>query len=99
MDSTLKHHEEMIYEHDEDLCHIRRDLVDIKTRLGIKDLTNGQVKDYQRRLVKSLDDERKERKENDKFLREEIKSLDGKIWSILAGVILLVFLDLLKSVI
>lgn len=59
MDPTLKHHEEMIYEHDEDLCHIRQDLVDIKTRLGIKDLTNGQVKDYQKQLVKSLEEEKK----------------------------------------
>lgn len=87
MDKKLK-------EHDDEICHIRQDLVDIKTRLGIKDLTNGQVVKYQKELVESIHEEKNERKEQDALLREDIKRLDDKTWLILSGVILSILIEI-----
>ena len=61
--------------------------MDIRTRLGIKDLTNGQVVDYQNQLAEALKDERNERKEQDALLRSDLKSIDSKTWWILGSVI------------
>ena len=101
MDRTLKSHksvidkhDELLDEHNDEICHIRRDLVDIKTRLGIKDLTNGQVQKYQEELIKSVVEEKMERKEQDNLLRESLKSLDDKIWFIVTGIILMVLLEI-----
>ena len=94
MDNTIQHHDELLEEHDEDICQIRQDLIDIKTRLGIKDLTNGQVVKYQEKLAQSLDDEREERKESDRLLREEIKSLDNKVWAIVVGIIIVILMNI-----
>ena len=94
MDQTLKSHSEAIEEHDDELCKIRQDLIDIKTRLGIKDLTNGQVLEYHKQLVKTLEDEKKERKEQDNFLREDIKDLRGITWMIMTGVVLAILIEI-----
>lgn len=93
-DYAIDKHDEILDEHDDEICHIRRDLVDIKTRLGIKDLTNGQVQKYQEELIKSVVEEKMERKEQDAILREDIKSLDDKTWYILTGVILSILLEI-----
>lgn len=93
-DNELRKHDELLDEHDDEICHIRRDLVDIKTRLGIKDLTNGQVQKYQEELIKSVVEEKMERKEQDAILREDIKSVDNKTWYILTGVILSILLEI-----
>lgn len=93
-DYAIDKHDELLNEHDDEICHIRRDLVDIKTRLGIKDLTNGQVQKYQEELIKSVVEEKMERKEQDAILREDIKSLDDKTWYILTGVILSILLEI-----
>lgn len=98
MEEILKKHDDEIDKHDSELCQIRQDLVDIKTRLGIKDLTNGQVKKYQEELIKSIVDEKIERKEQDAILREDIKSLDNKTWFILTGVILSILLEIAFTV-
>jgi len=94
MDQTLKEHEHLIDEHDDKLSNIQQDITDIKVRLGIKDLTNGQVVDYQKRLSDDIADERKERKEQDNLLRESLKSMDDKIWFIVTGIILMVLLEI-----
>lgn len=93
-DNELRKHDEILDEHDDEICHIRQDLVDIKTRLGIKDLTNGQVQKYQEELIKSVVEEKMERKEQDAILREDIKSVDSKTWYILTGVILSILLEI-----
>lgn len=93
-DYVIDKHDELLDEHDDEICHIRRDLVDIKTRLGIKDLTNGQVQKYQEELIKSVVEEKMERKEQDAILREDIKALDDKTWYILTGVILSILLEI-----
>lgn len=93
-DHELQKHDELLDEHDDEICQIRRDLVDIKTRLGIKDLTNGQVQKYQEELIKSVVEEKMERKEQDSILREDIKSVDSKTWYILTGVILSILLEI-----
>lgn len=93
-DYAIDKHDELLDEHNDEICHIRRDLVDIKTRLGIKDLTNGQVQKYQEELIKSVVEEKMERKEQDAILREDIKSLDDKTWYILTGVILSILLEI-----
>ena len=94
MDQTLKEHEHLIDEHDDKLSNIQQDITDIKVRLGIKDLTNGQVVDYQKRLSDDIADERKECKEQDNLLRESLKSMDDKIWFIVTGIILMVLLEI-----
>ena len=87
MDQTLKQHDEIIDEHDTEICRIRQDLVDIKTRLGIKDLTNGQVVDYQKRLADAINLEREERKDMD-------EKLDNRTWYILTGIIIAILLEI-----
>lgn len=96
VDQTLKKHKEAIQEHDSEICHIRQDLIDIRTRLGIKDLTNGQVVEYQKQLVKVLEDEKLERKEQDNILREDIKDLRSITWMIMTGVILAILIELVS---
>lgn len=86
-DQTLKQHKELIDKHDTRLDSIQQDLIDIKTRLGIKDLTNGQVIEYQKQLVKALEDERIERKAND-------EKLDERLWFITTGIIVSVLLEI-----
>lgn len=87
MEQTLKKHEEVIDEHDSEICHIRQDLIDIKTRLGIKDLTNGQVVEYQKQLADALALEREERKVMD-------EKLDNRTWYILTGIIIAILLEI-----
>ena len=87
MDKTLKLHDELIDEHDSEICHIRQDLIDIKTRLGIKDLTNGQVVEYQKQLADAIALEREERKAMD-------EKLDNRTWFILTGIILSILIEI-----
>ena len=87
LDQTLKQHEHLIDKHEDRLETIQQDLIDIKTRLGIKDLTNGQVVEYQKNLADAIVLEREERKEQDSLLRSELKSIDEKTWWILGSVI------------
>lgn len=87
MDQTLKQHEDLIDKHEDRLEIIQQDLVDIKTRLGIKDLTNGQVVEYQKQLADAIKEEKNERKEQDSLLRADLKSIDSKTWWILGSVI------------
>ena len=94
MDQTLKSHEQLIEKHEYKLEDIQQDLIDIKTRLGIKDLTNGQVVDYQKHLVQVINEEKAERKEQDTLLRDDIKKIDDKTWYIVTGIILMVLLEI-----
>ncbi len=87
MNQTLKSHENAIEEHGNEICHIRQDLVDIKTRLGIKDLTNGQVVEYQKQLADALKEEKAERKAMD-------EKLDNRTWYILTAVILAILVEI-----
>lgn len=87
MDQTLKQHDEIIDEHNTEICQIRQDLVDIKTRLGIKDLTNGQVVEYQKQLADAIALEREERKAMD-------EKLDNRTWYILTGIIIAILLEI-----
>ena len=87
MDKTLKLHDELIDEHDSEICHIRQDLIDIKTRLGIKDLTNGQVVEYQKQLADAIALEREERKAMD-------EKLDNRTWFILTGIIISILIEI-----
>ena len=94
MDRILEHHEELIDKHEYKLEDIQQDLIDVKVRLGIKDKTNGQVVEYQKQLVDAQEQERLERKEADKELKEDIKRLDDKTWYILSGVILSILMEI-----
>lgn len=87
MDQIVKRHDEIIDEHDDELCNIRQDLIDIKTRLGIKDLTNGQVVEYQKQLADAIALEREERKAMD-------EKLDSRTWFILTGIIISILLEI-----
>lgn len=87
MDQILKSHDEALEEHDSEICHIRQDLIDIKTRLGIKDLTNGQVVEYQKQLADALKEEKEERKAMD-------EKLDNRTWYILTAIILSILLEI-----
>jgi len=87
MDQTLKQHEHLIDKHEDRLEAMQQDLIDIKTVLNIKDLTNGQVVDYQKQLAEALKEEKVERKEQDSLLRSDLKSIDEKTWWILGSVI------------
>lgn len=98
MNSTLKKHDEVLDEHDSEICHIRQDLIDIKTRLGIKDLTNGQVVEYQKQLVKAIEEEKSERKEQDAVLREDIKEQRNISWAIMTGVIFAILIEVVSIV-
>lgn len=94
LDKIIQEHDDQLEEHESDICRIRQDLVDIKTRLGIKDLTNGQVLKYYEQLTQTLDDEKQERKESDKVLREDIKEIDNKLWAVVTGIILMCLLNI-----
>lgn len=94
MDSILKSHEQLIDKHEYKLEDIQQDLTDVKVRLGIKDKTNGQVVEYQKQLVDAQEQERIERKEADKELKEDIKRVDDKTWYILTGVILSILIEI-----
>ena len=84
----------MIDKHEYKLEDIQQDLIDVKVRLGIKDKTNGQVVDYQRQLVEAQTQERAERKEQDRLLREDIERVDSRTWYILTGVVLSILLEI-----
>ena len=95
MDKILEQHEDMIDKHEDRLDKIQTDLTDIKTRLGIKDITNGQVVKYQEQLVENQRMEIDERKENDTRLREDIQKLDERLWYIVTGIIIVIGFDIL----
>lgn len=94
MDQTLKEHEHLIDEHDDKLINIQQDITDIKVRLGIKDLTNGQVVEYQKQFVDKLHEEKQERKEQDSLLRDDLRKIDEKTWYIVTGIILMILLEI-----
>ena len=98
MEQTLHEHEEMIENHEVKLDDIQQNLIDIKTRLGIKDLTNGQVVEYQKQLadkmerekqdlLDALHEEKIERKAND-------EKLDERLWYITTGIIISILLEI-----
>ena len=94
MKRTLEQHEHMIDDHQDKLDGIQQDVVDIKVRLGLKDITNGNVVKYQEELVKAQEREREERKEQDKLLLEQISKIDGRLWYLVVGVGVTVLLEL-----
>lgn len=98
MDQTLKMHEDMIDKHEVKLEDIKEDLTDIKVRLGIKDLTNGQVVEYQEKLVDAIEEEKNERKEQDAIIRNYVKSVDDRTWTILVAVIFAIVLEIASLV-
>lgn len=88
----------MLDKHDDKIDQIQQDLVDIKTRLGVKDLTNGQIVDYQKGLVEAQAQEREERKEQDALLRSNIEKIDSRTWYILAGIIIIFLGELVQAI-
>lgn len=94
MNQTLKEHEHLIDEHDVRLDKIQNDVTDIKVRLGIKDITNGNVIQYQKDLVKAQEDERAERKEQDRLLLEQIAKIDERLWYLAVGIGISVLLEI-----
>ena len=99
MDKTLKQHEEMIDSHEVKLEDIQQNLVDIKVRLGLKDISNGNVIKYQEDLVKAQEQERQERKDHDAMLLSKIDKIDDKLWQIVAGMILMVLLEIVVVIV
>lgn len=94
VDQTLKKHEHIIEEHDDRLGKLQNDVTDIKVRLGIKDITNGNVVKYQEDLVRNQEKERQERKEQDAILMSRIDKVDERLWFIVTGIILMVLLEI-----
>ena len=94
MDQTLKEHEHMIDEHDVRLDKIQNDITDIKVRLGLKDISNGNVVKYQEDLVKAQENEREERKEQDRLLLEQIARIDERLWYLAVGIGVSVLLEI-----
>ena len=94
MDQTLKEHSQIIEKHDDRIDHIQQDITDIKVRLGLKDISNGNVLKYQEELVKAQEQEREERKEQDRLLMELISRIDERIWYLVVGIILSVMLEI-----
>lgn len=94
MDQTLKEHEHMIDEHDVRLDKIQQDVTDIKVRLGLKDITNGNVIKYQEDLVKAQEQEREDRKEQDRLLLEQIAKIDERLWYLAVGIGVSVMLEI-----
>ena len=94
MEQTLKSHENMIEHHDVRLDKIQSDVTDIKVRLGLKDISNGNVIKYQENLVKSHEQEREERKEQDKILLERIDKIDERLWYLAVGIGVSVLLEI-----
>ena len=95
MDKILEAHEDMIDKHEDRLDKIQTDLTDIKTRLGIKDITNGQVVKYQEQLVENQRMEINERKENDALIRGDLAKLDERLWYIVTGILIVIVFDVL----
>lgn len=87
MDPILEQHEGLIDKHEDKLLNIQQDITDIKVRLGIKDLTNGQVVEYHKNLLDALREEKKERKAMD-------EKLDNRTWYILTAVIIAILLEI-----
>ena len=94
MDQTLKSHEKMIETHEYKLSDIQQDLIDVKVRLGIKDKTNGQVVEYQQKLVEAQEQERTERKEQDTILMSRIDKIDERLWYLAVGIGVSVLLEI-----
>ena len=94
MDQTLKEHEHLIDEHDVRLDKIQNDVTDIKVRLGLKDISNGNVVKYQEDLVKAQENEREERKEQDRLLLEQIARIDERLWYLAVGIGVSVLLEI-----
>ena len=95
MEKILEAHEDMIDKHEDRLDKIQADLTDIKTRLGIKDITNGQVVKYQEQLVENQRIEINERKENDALIRGDLAKLDERLWYIVTGILIVIVFDVL----
>ena len=83
----------MIDKHEDRLEKIQTDLTDIKTRLGIKDFTNGQVVRYQEQLVENQKVEMQTRKEQDAMILDRLDKLDERIWYLAVGVIMTIVLE------
>ena len=94
VDQTLKQHEELIDKHDVRLDKIQSDLTDIKVRLGLKDISNGNVLKYQEELVKAQEQEREDRKEQDRLLLEQISRIDERLWYLAVGIGVSVVLEI-----
>ena len=94
MDKILHEHEQMIDNHDVRLDRIQTDVTDIKVRLGIKDISNGNVIKYQENLVKAQEQERVERKEQDRILLERIDKIDERLWYLAVGIGVSVLLEI-----
>ena len=98
MEQTLHEHEEMIENHEVKLDDIQQNLIDIKTRLGIKDLTNGQVVEYQKQLADKMEREKQELL--DALHEEKIErkasdeKLDERLWYITTGIIISILLEI-----
>lgn len=93
MERVLEQHEDMIDKHEDRLEKIQTDLTDIKTRLGIKDFTNGQVVRYQEQLVENQKVEMQTRKEQDAMILDRLDKLDERIWYLAVGVIMTIVLE------
>ena len=93
MERVLEQHEDMIDKHEGRLEKIQTDLTDIKTRLGIKDFTNGQVMQYHEQLVENQRVEMETRKEQDAMILDRLDKLDERIWYLAVGVILTIVLE------
>lgn len=92
--ATLKLHRDMIDKHEYKLEDIQQDLIDIKTRLGIKDMTNGQVVEYQKQMICAIDEEKLERKEQDSILRDDIRFIRNITWMIMVSVIIAIMIEI-----
>ena len=90
MDQMREQHEGLIDKHEDKLANIQQDIIDIKVRLGIKDLTNGQVVEYHKNLLEALHEEKNERKAMD-------EKLDNRTWYILTAVIIAILLEILST--
>ena len=106
IDKTLQHHEDVLDVHDEkldklqnDITKMKNDTSDIKTRLGIKDITNGQVLKYYDDLVEAQEREREERKEQDNFIHQRLDKIDSRTWAILVGIIILFLGEIVQAIV
>ena len=94
MEQTIKEHEQLIDKHDVRLDKIQSDLTDVKVRLGLKDISNGNVVKYQEELVKAQEREREERKEQDRDLSERLDKIDERLWYLAVGIGVSVLLEI-----
>ena len=74
--------------HTEDLDSIKNDLRDIRTVLGIKDITNGEIKKRMSELGTVTERE-------DKKLHDRLTSLDNRLWAILIAVLIMILTKVL----